>query len=127
MVSSIRRVLLVMMAAVIGLAGCDTSSPSSTGGAGANAVSALTLEQAEQVAETFLKAWEKADYTTMYGLISPNTRDAYRRELNFPKNTINAATQITLSTLETNITSSLRQGTTAIIQYDVTFSLGVVR
>ena len=79
MVSSIRRVLLVMMAAVIGLAGCDTSSPSSTGGAGANAASALTLEQAEQIAETFLKSWEKADYTTMYGLISPNSRDAYTR------------------------------------------------
>ncbi len=120
MVSSIRRVLLVMMAAVIGLAGCDTSSPSSTGGAGANAVSALTLEQAEQIAEIFLKSWEKADYTTMYGLISPNSRDAYD-ETKFSEEYDQAATEITLSTLETNITSSLRQGTTAIIQYDAIF------
>jgi penicillin-binding protein 2 len=119
---SIKRVFLVMMlaATAVGLAACGTPSTTSGGGANANAASPLTLEQAEQIAETFLNAWEKADYTTMYGLISPNSRDAYD-ETKFYAEYDQAATEVTLNSLETNITSSLRQGTTAVVQYDAVF------
>jgi hypothetical protein len=118
---SIKRVFLVVTVAAIGLAACNTTGAASTGGAGGvNAAPVLTLEQADQIAETFLKAWEKADYATMYSLISPNSRDAYD-ETKFSDEYDQAATQITLNTLETNVTSSLRQGTTAVIQYNVIF------
>jgi hypothetical protein len=119
---SIKRVFLVMMlaATAVGLAACGTPSTTSGGGANANAASPLTLEQAEQIAETFLNAWEKADYTTMYGLISPNSRDAYD-ETKFSAEYDQAATEVTLNSLDTNITSSLRQGTTAVVQYDAVF------
>ncbi|MBN1565400.1 MAG: hypothetical protein JXA10_16255 [Anaerolineae bacterium] len=84
----------------------------------------LTLEQADQVAETFLKAWQETDYVTMYSLISPNSRDAYT-ETEFTDEYENAATQLTLITLQTTTISSLRQGTTAAMMYDVTFQTEV--
>jgi penicillin-binding protein 2 len=102
------------------LAGCNNAGSDPLDAGGSGAMSPLTLEQAEQVAQTFLKAWEKSDYVTMYSLISPNARDAYT-ETEFTGQYTNAAMQITLNTLETNMTSSLRQGTTAIIQYDALF------
>ena len=117
---SIKRVFLVMIVAAVGLAACSTPTTTSSSGAGANVVSALTLEQAEQIAQTFLNAWERADYTTMYGLISPNSRDAYD-ETKFSAEYDQVATEVTLNSLETSITSSLRQGTTAIVQYDAVF------
>ncbi len=117
---SFKQMLLLTAAAVLLLAACgDSDSPTLGVASGPNA-SALTLEEADQVAETFLKSWEKADYTVMYGLISPNSRDAYD-EAAFAEEYDNAARQITQNTLETHITSSLRQGTTAVIQYDAVF------
>ncbi len=116
----LRNVISWGLAGLVMLTAC-TSSNSPTGGDGAgNQTSPLTLEQAEQVAETFLKGWRQADYGAMYGLISPNSRDAYTLD-DFTGEYQDAATQITLTSLETQVTNSLRQGTTAAIQYDVTF------
>jgi penicillin-binding protein 2 len=122
--SSHKRLFFAATVAAIGiglLTACNSTSANSPGGSGGpNVSSPLTLEQADQVAETFLKAWEETDYATMYSLISPNSRDAYN-DAKFAEEYDLAATQITLNTLETSITSSLRQGTTAVIQYDVLF------
>ena len=124
---TIARARLSMWAALI-LAGtllmsaCNgVGTDPASGQSGPNAAPQLTLEQADQVAETFLKAWQQGDYATMYGLTSPNSRDAYTEE-QFAQEYDSAAVKITLNTLETQVTSSLRQGSTAAIQYNVVFN-----
>ncbi len=115
-----RPVLLVLLAALFlnACGGLDAGSLGDVGGP--NPTPQLTLEQAEQVAQTFLKAWTDADYPSMYTLISPNSREVYSEEA-FVQDYQETALQLTLISLETAITSSLRQGTTAAIQYDVRF------
>ena len=80
-----------------------------------------SLEEAVQVAETFLRAWAEADYPTMYGLISPNSRDAYP-EGAFSAVYTRAAETMTLQTVETSTTNALRQDTIATVLYDATFA-----
>ncbi len=111
--------LLPVMALVVSAcAGIDSGTGANT--SGLDVASPLTLEQADQVAGTFLQAWENSDYATMYELISPNSRDAYT-ETDFSDQYTSAATQITLNTLETQVINSLRQGTTATTLYNVVF------
>jgi len=111
---------LLLITALI-LSACDSLDSGSLGGAAnPNPTPQLSLEQADQVAQTFLKAWGEGDYQTMYGLISPNSREVYTEEA-FSNDYQTAAVQFTQTSLETAVTSSLRQGTTAVIQYDVRF------
>lgn len=116
-----RRLIFYLTLLALILSACsgiDSGANINTGDL--NAAPQLTLEEADQVAETFLQAWENGDYPTMYGLISPNSRDAYT-ETEFSEQYSRTATQITLSALETQITNSLRQGATAMILYNVVF------
>jgi penicillin-binding protein 2 len=124
MASNVRVVVvwgaMTLIVMLIGAA-CGGSSPGTLSGqSGLDVASQLTLEQADQVAQTFLKAWEGADYVTMYSLISPNSRDAYT-EAEFAEEYENTGRQMTLTALQTNSINSLRQGTTAAIMYEVTF------
>lgn len=114
------RTVGVMCLCALLLAACRAVDSGPAVSVGPAQASPLTLEQADQVAGTFLKAWQDGDYATMYSLISPNSRDAYA-ESEFSAAYTQAATQITLETLETQIISSLRQGTTAVVLYNVLF------
>ncbi len=115
-----RLVLAVVVGSLL-VTACGSVAPSASVGQGdLNVRSQLTLEQADQVAETFLQAWEQGDYVTMYSLISPNSRDAYS-ESEFSDEYTSTATRLTLNTLTTQINNSLRQGATAAIMYDVVF------
>jgi len=117
-----RKLLPLLTALALLLAACDGVGRGAPNEPGAAAPPRqLTLEEADQVVGTFLQAWEKADYTTMYSLISPHSRDAYTEE-SFRTEYDYAATQTTQTGLATTIVSSLRQGSTAAVQYDVTFS-----
>ncbi|MBI5957229.1 MAG: hypothetical protein HY866_00745 [Chloroflexi bacterium] len=68
-----------------------------------------------------MDAWGKTYYSTMYNLISPNDQKVYSQET-FAQIYSDVATQMTLRSLESVISGSTRQGTTAIIQYGVTFN-----
>ena len=80
-----------------------------------------SLEEAVQVAETFLRAWSERDYPTMYGLISPNSRDAYP-ESAFSEIYARAADMMTLQTVSTSTTNALQQDTIATVLYDANFT-----
>ena len=116
------RILPLILAAALFWAACSSGNTATPilPQEGPNARPPLTLEEADQVATAFLQAWEAGDYATMYSLTSPNSQAAYS-ETDFRREYENAATQITLDTLETQITSSLRQGTTTAVMYNVTF------
>ncbi|HML23795.1 MAG TPA: penicillin-binding transpeptidase domain-containing protein [Aggregatilinea sp.] len=119
---TVRIVFWLGLVGAIVLAACggDVSLGSLDSSSGLNPTAQLTLEEAEQIAETFLRAWRESDYEAMYSLISPNAREAYTLE-SFSNEYSDAATKLTLNELETHTDSSLRQGTTAVIMYDVTF------
>lgn len=80
-----------------------------------------SLEEAVQVAETFLRAWAEADYPTMYGLISPNSRDAYPEDA-FSAVYARAAETMTLQSVSTSTTNALRQEALATVLYDAHFT-----
>jgi len=80
-----------------------------------------SIEEAVQVAETFLQAWQQADTPTMYGLISPNSRDAYSEDA-FSETYARAAETMTLQAVATRTTNALRQDTIASVLYDATFT-----
>lgn len=118
---TIKKVLWLGLVSAMVLAACGGDvSLGSLDSSGLNPTPQLTLEEAEQVAETFLQAWRESDYEAMYALISPNAREAYTLEA-FSEEYSDAALKLTLTEMETHTDSSLRQGTTAAILYDVTF------
>ena len=106
-------VFIVMLTACSSASGVSTSSQLSSN-------PQLTLDEADQVAQSFLEAWKNADYATMYSWISPNARDVYN-EAAFAEQYEFTITQLTQTALRTQVTGSLRQGTTAVVQYDVVF------
>lgn len=118
-----RWVSLVGCCLVIALVGaaCDNA------GSGSPAVQSsfdslpqLDLADADRVAGEFLRAWAAADYAAMYNLISLNSRDAYSAA-DFAEEYDDVSRQLTLNGLGFEIISSLRQGTTAAVMYNVTF------
>ncbi|MBN1679505.1 MAG: hypothetical protein JW966_04385 [Anaerolineae bacterium] len=117
-----KRVLLLILltAMLLNACGSDGGVGSFGSDSGPNPSPQLSLEEADQVAETFFEAWKNGDYVTMYSLVSPNSRDAYSQDA-FVAEYEDVAAQIVLASLETRVVNSLRQGTTAAIQYDVTF------
>lgn len=118
---TIHRFFMLLIAGVLLLSACSGAGTGMINQGALDAPSPLTLEQADQIADTFLTAWENSDYVTMYGLISPNARDAYT-EAEFSAQYEQAATQLTLNMLDAQVTGSLRQGTTAAVMYNVLFT-----
>ncbi len=105
------------------LAGCKSNggnSTTATESAYPFSGPTLTIEQAEQIAETFLSAWRITDYAAMYSLITPNSRDAYTPD-EFVAEYNDVAELVGLNTLDMHVTNSLREGSTASVLYDVTF------
>jgi len=83
----------------------------------------LTLEGATEVAENFFKAWRESNYAAMYRLISPRSQTA-NTQADFEAQYQNVQTAVALNGLESRITETSRQGTTAIIRYDLTMQSG---
>jgi penicillin-binding protein 2 len=93
----------------------------SAGGAEFLDSGALTTDDAQSVAESFLKAWRGGDFAGMYSLISPKSRAAHIQD-DFVAEYQSLVDLMTLTSVESEITGSDRQGTTAIITYNVTLT-----
>lgn len=85
----------------------------------------VSLDNSIQTASTFMDAWARQDYNTMYALISPNARDAYPQE-EFTAVYQKIWDDLRLQTIAWERGISQLQGTTAVIQYDVTFQSQVL-
>ncbi len=114
------RSLVVLL--VICLAGCNSLPAAAPAGQQTlEAPVVLTLEEAEGIAGTYLEAWKNRQYDVMFSLIAFRSREAYPEET-FVGIYENAAQQMTLDGLEYTVRSSLRQGNTVAISYDVAFT-----
>lgn len=80
----------------------------------------LDSTSAQQVATTFLDAWQDGDYPTMYSLISPNARAAFSQE-QFVRVYEELSEVIGLRGLTWEISNVLAEGTTAAVSNTVTF------
>src|SRR5688572_7646482 len=81
----------------------------------------VDLEKSDQVATTFLDAWTRQDYNTMYGLISPRTRDAYTQATFTDEIYADTWSDLALQEIRWTKRQVITQGTTVLIEYDVTF------
>ncbi len=70
----------------------------------------------EEVALGFLKSWERADYRGMYALLSPSSQ-AEITQAEFAQYNYDAATEITLTALETQLVSLLQDGSQGQVAY----------
>ncbi len=114
------RIAGLLLAASVLLAGCDLNAP---GGGDALDLSAgpdLSREAAERAARAFLSNWEKRDYTAMYAQVGPKARAMFTQD-QFVSEYENAAAAMTLESLAATITAVNQQGTTVIVNYDVSF------
>jgi penicillin-binding protein 2 len=91
----------------------------------AGPTAAISLDGGLQVASTFLEAWTRQDYNTMYGLISPNARDAYSQE-EFTRIYQDVWESLRLQNIAWERGNSVQQGTTVVIAYEVTFNTQVL-
>jgi penicillin-binding protein 2 len=73
----------------------------------------------EAAARAYLKAWEAEDYPTMYAMLTAVSKDGLTEE-QFTLRYRNVATEAAMSSVETQILSSLTQTRTAQVSYRVT-------
>jgi penicillin-binding protein 2 len=73
---------------------------------------------AEHTARSYLEAWKREDYPAMYAMLTAVSRDALTEE-EFIARYRNVAAEAALSTVDTQILSSLTQTRTAQVSYQV--------
>ena len=82
----------------------------------------LDSSSAESIFTTFMDAWERQDYTTMYSLISPNARDQFSFETFTSIYEDDFRLPIGLREIDwTLVSGPLVQGTSASVNYRVDF------
>ncbi|HLA42168.1 MAG TPA: penicillin-binding transpeptidase domain-containing protein, partial [Aggregatilineales bacterium] len=113
---------VLWIALLIILAACDGGNNSGGDllGLSSGPTAAVSLDQGLQTAATYLDAWAAQDYVTMYGLLSPNAQDAYPPE-DFTEIYEQIWEDLHLQSIAWQQGDSLLQGTTAVIQYNLTF------
>jgi penicillin-binding protein 2 len=117
---TVGQLVIMLLAVLLAACGALPAAPSAGEAALPTAVQ-LTLEDAERVAATFLQAWKNTDYASMYPLVSFRSREAYPEDV-FIDTYDSVAKEMMLTGVEFAIRSSLRQGNTVAISYDMTFS-----
>ncbi len=118
----LRQIALLALACAALVAACDTPGAGSQAGPTAPPSTA----DAENVAKTFLDAWNKNDYATMYGLISPRGqlispeafKEAYTKVDQILKPSENGKSYELLAD------KTERQGTTVVVHYNMKFNSG---
>jgi hypothetical protein len=117
----------VMVIAVLLLTACGTNTPTSSptgepteAGLPTPVIETTRMPDAEQTVLSFLEKWNNADYSGMYAMLAPTSRDALSEE-DFTKAYTNAAGSMTLDHIEYGILSTLVNPTTAMVGYQVVY------
>jgi penicillin-binding protein 2 len=84
-------------------------------------VNTTSVPDAAASAQEFFTKWEQNDYTGMYEMLSPTSRDAIKQE-DFISKYTSAAQNLSLNKLTVGILSTLIEPTTAKISYQANFA-----
>ncbi|MEL7589901.1 MAG: penicillin-binding transpeptidase domain-containing protein [Anaerolineaceae bacterium] len=117
----------VMVIAALLLTACGRNTPTSSpsgepteAGLPTPVIQTTRMPDAEQTVLGFLEKWNNADYSGMYAMLAPTSRDALSEE-DFIKAYTNAAGSMTLDHIEYGILSTLVNPTTAMVGYQVVY------
>jgi cell division protein FtsI/penicillin-binding protein 2 len=110
------------------LVGCSLASTQSTPTPtlvptptlGKPGVSITSVPSVQSAAQTFLQAWKDEDYPKMYGLLTSISQDAISAA-NFEKRYRDVAVNMTLTTIDYQVLSSLTNPASAQVSYQVVF------
>lgn len=110
--------LLILVSIVIAYRGVQ---PNKSLDQGANLSQSIDQSPSAQLAATFLDAWSRQDYTTMYNLISPTARTIYTQS-EFVQAYQDVWQDLELQSLEWQEKEVSAHGTTVLFKYDLTFA-----
>ncbi len=116
---------LIYATLLILLAACGGAPASPTATLPGPAVSVTLPPNPEGTAGAFLNAWQARDYAGMYTLLSSLSQDAISRN-DFVNRYGDAAAQLTLSSVETAVLSSLQKELDAEVLFRVTLRTALV-
>jgi len=122
----VRRALVLGLVLAVLVGGCGSPSPDPTPTAVPPTSTPTPLPYTpEAAAAAFLDAWEREDYETMYGLLSPSSRTATDFET-FASRYQAAIQTATVLTVTTALRSVLQEGTHAQAAYQITWDTALV-
>lgn len=98
----------------------NTSTPGLGNGLPTASVQITQVPKVKDMAAAYLDAWKVEQYQTMFEMLSPLSKDAYP-ETNFVKYYNDAATSLSLVSLDYEITSTLTNPDNAQVGYHITF------
>ena len=84
-------------------------------------VKTTSVPDVSTTAEDFLSKWKSADYTGMYAMLAKTSQDALS-ETDFETKYTDAINNLTATSFETGVTSTLLQSSTAKVGYQVNYT-----
>ncbi|HTX78603.1 MAG TPA: penicillin-binding transpeptidase domain-containing protein [Longilinea sp.] len=127
------RWLMYLLIASIILTSCGSGTTDKTATPAPTATSSLPTPpvgltpapDAKAAAQQFLDAWQGKDYPTMYAMLSGASKDALS-ETDFTKYYTDATSNLTLTSMDVQVLSSLTWPSSAQVAYQVTFHTGLL-
>src|SRR5258708_1669502 len=123
--SFLKSYLSLALVGLLTLISCNADSQATLQG---NPTVVPTTSTAENVAVTFLDAWNAEDYMGMYALLSPQASaidpNTFATNYSDVENTLKVRPQGKVFNIHRDLTQ--RQGTTVVIHYDATFDSAVL-
>ncbi len=115
--------LLMLLLIIINLTACNggsktTSTPSST--LPTPQVGTTSVPDVSVTVKDFLEKWKNNDYAGMYSMLAPTSKDAITQD-DFTKQYTDAANNLSLSSLDYGIVSTLINPQSAKVAYQVVF------
>ena len=110
-------ILLLVLTACAGT-GKTTATPTGTSSLPTPVVNTTSVPDVTSAAEGFLKKWQTADYGGMYAALAQTSKDAISQD-DFEKKYENTATNLTLTSLDYGILSTLIKPASAVVSYQV--------
>ena len=114
----IRNAVIILILAF--MTACGGKTPSSGSGLPTPVVNTTSVPDVTETATSFLDKWKAEDYAGMYDMLSQTSKDALA-EADFEKKYTDAAANLTLTSLEYGITSTLINTASAKVGYQINF------
>lgn len=125
-----KRIFFVLIIGLLLLTACNNGvkptqdgqevTPTSTQGLPAPVVQTTSMPDVTETVLDYLEKWNNEDYSGMYAMLAPTSRDAIP-EADFTKIYNDAAISLTLTDMEYGITTTLVSTTSAKVGYKVNF------